>query len=60
MSPLLPLYSIHPDFHRKHAKLQFYLLLVDVSKNVRDGERQFFFEMKEGCKVSCVKILIFP
>ena len=32
---------------------------VDVSKNSCDGERQFFSEMKEGYKVSCVKILIF-
>ena len=34
-------------------------LKVDVSKNVWDGERQIFFEMKEGYKGSCVKILIF-
>ena len=32
---------------------------VDISKNVPDGERQFFFEMKEEYKVSCVKMLIF-
>ena len=28
---------------------------MDVSKNVCDGERQLYFEMKEGYKVSCVK-----
>ena len=33
---------------------------LGVSKNVRDGERQFFFEMKDGYKFSYVKILIFP
>ena len=32
---------------------------VDVSKNVCAGERNFFFEMKEGYKVSYVKILMF-
>ena len=32
---------------------------VDVSKNVSDGERQFFSEMMEGYKVPCVKILVF-
>ena len=32
---------------------------MDVLKNVCDGKRQFFFETKEGYKVSCVKILIF-
>ena len=32
---------------------------VDVSSNVCDGERQFCFEMKEGYKVFCVKILMF-
>ena len=32
---------------------------LDVLKNVCNEERQFFFEMKEGYKVSCVKILIF-
>ena len=32
---------------------------VDVSKNVYDEERQFFFEMKEGYELSCVIILIF-
>ena len=32
---------------------------VDVLKNVRDRERQSFFEMKEGYKVSCVKTLTF-
>ena len=32
---------------------------MDVSKNVYDGERQFCFQMIEGYKVSCVKILMF-
>ena len=27
-------------------------------ENIRDGDRQFFFEMKEGHKFYCVKILI--
>ena len=30
---------------------------MDVSKNVYDGKRQLFFEMKEECKVSCVKLI---
>ena len=32
---------------------------MDDSKNFYDEERQFFFEMTVGYKVSCVKILIF-
>ena len=32
---------------------------MDVSKNVCDGERQFFFEMKEKYKVSCAELLYF-
>ena len=32
---------------------------VGISKNLYDGERKPFFEMKETYKVSCVKILIF-
>ena len=32
---------------------------VDVSKNLCHGERQTFFEMKEGYKISRVKILVF-
>ena len=30
---------------------------VDVSKNLCDVERDFISEMKEACKVSCVKML---
>ena len=30
---------------------------VDVSKNLCDKERDFISEMKEACKVSCVKML---
>ena len=30
-----------------------------ASKNICDGDRQFFFEIKEGYKVSCVKLLMF-
>ena len=29
---------------------------VDVSKKFCDGERKFYFEMTEECKVSCVKL----
>ena len=29
---------------------------MDVSKKLCYGESQFFFEMKEGCKVTCVKM----
>ena len=32
---------------------------MDVSKKFGDGERQYFSEMMEGYKVSCVKILMF-
>ena len=32
---------------------------MDVSKNVCDGERQLYFEMKEGYKASCVKYWYF-
>ena len=31
---------------------------VDISEKVRDGERQRFIRIKEGYKVSCVKILM--
>ena len=30
---------------------------MDVSKIFGDGEHTFYFEMKEGCKVSCVTII---
>ena len=33
-------------------------LKVDVYENLSDGVCQFFFEMKEGYKFFCVKILI--
>ena len=32
---------------------------MDVPENACDGERQFFFQTKEGYKASCVKILMF-
>ena len=32
---------------------------VDVSKNVCDGQPQFIYEITEGYKVSCVKLLMF-
>ena len=32
---------------------------MDVSKNPYDGEHPFLSVMKEGCKTSCLKILIF-
>ena len=31
-------------------------IAMDVSKNLCDGEHSFF-QFKEGCKVSCVKIV---
>ena len=32
---------------------------MNVNKNICDGElSNFFFEIKEGCKVSCVKIFL--
>ena len=31
---------------------------MDVSKSICDGNRKFFFEMKEKCKVSCVKLVV--
>ena len=30
----------------------------DVSKSICDGEHKFFFEIKEVCKVSCIKIFL--
>ena len=30
---------------------------MDVSNNLCEGERKFFFKMKEGCKSSWVKII---
>ena len=32
---------------------------MDVSNKVSDGERQFFFEIKEGYEVPCVKTLYY-
>ena len=32
---------------------------MDFSENLCDGECQLYYEKKEGCKVSCVKTLIF-
>ena len=32
---------------------------MDGSKDLSDGQCQYFFEMKDGHKVSCAKILIF-
>ena len=40
----------------KILKLQY---KVDISRRLCDGERKFLFKMKEGYKVSCVKILMF-
>ena len=31
---------------------------MDVLKSICDGEGNFFFEIKEGCKVSCGKIFL--
>ena len=31
---------------------------MDASKSVCHGERELLFEMKEVCKVSCVKIFL--
>ena len=31
---------------------------MDVCKSICDGERKFFGEIKEVCKVSCVKIFL--
>ena len=31
---------------------------MHVSKTFCDGERDFLSEMKEGCKISCAKILL--
>ena len=30
---------------------------MDVSKSICDGEHKFFLEIKEGCKVFCVKLV---
>ena len=30
---------------------------MNVSKTLGDGESKLFLEIKEGCKVSCVKII---
>ena len=30
---------------------------MNVSKSLCDGERKHFFELKEECEVSCVKII---
>ena len=31
---------------------------MDVSKSICDGEHKFFLEMKEQCKVFCVKLVL--
>ena len=31
---------------------------MEDSKSICDGEREVFFEMKEVCKVSCVKLIL--
>ena len=31
---------------------------MDVSKSICDGEHKFFLEIKEGCKVFCVKLVL--
>ena len=31
---------------------------MDVSKNICDGECESLFEMKEECKVTCVKLVV--
>ena len=30
---------------------------MDVSKSICDGKHKCFFEMKVGCKLSCVKLI---
>ena len=31
---------------------------MDVSKSIRNGDYNFFLEMKEECKVFCVKLIL--
>ena len=31
---------------------------MDISKSICNGERKFLFEMKEGCKVFCIKLVL--
>ena len=31
---------------------------MDVSKSICDGEHNFFLEMKDECKVFCVKLVL--
>ena len=41
----------------QYMKIMKMWLKVDVYENLSDGVCQFFFEVKEGYKVFCVKIL---
>ena len=53
--------SIYSKYYKPHSLLKVVKMWqkVDVLENVWDGERHFFFEVKDQYKVSCVKILIF-